>query len=298
LNTEARELVAVASARTPGTCGELVQGMIDGKHFLVTCPVDMYATATVDLWVGSGHISGPQDSPKARHAVELALAHLGETGMDAHLRLSSPLPRGKGMASSTADVVSAIQATATALSAKISTREIADLALRVEPSDGVMFPGIALFDHRQGSIAETLGPPPPMRVVVLDFGGTVDTLAFNGVDRRDILKRSGSRLQEALVLITEGVRSGDVGLIGQGATMSALAHQEILFKPQLDAVIKLASDVGAAGVNVAHSGTVIGLIFEDEDSIVENAVSQVWGRLFGLERVFHRRVVGGGVFSA
>lgn len=277
MNTEAKKLVAIASARTPGTCGELAQGMIDGKHFLVTCPVDMYATATVELWAGEGRVHGPQDSPKACRAVELALAHLGAAGVDAHLRLRSPLPRGKGMASSTADVVSAINATAAALGRELLPSEMADLALRVEPSDGVMFPGIALFDHRRGSIAEVLGPPPPMRVVILDFGGTVDTLAFNGVDRRGILKRSEPRLRESLALITEGVRNGDVGLIGQGATMSALANQEIHFKPQLDAVMRLASDTGAAGVNVAHSGTVIGLIFKDDAALLENAVSRIRG---------------------
>ena len=60
---------------------------------------------------------------------------------------------------------------------------IAKIALKVEPSDGIMLPGIAVLDHRQGSIAKTLGAPPPMRVVVLDFGGGIDTLAFNGVNR-------------------------------------------------------------------------------------------------------------------
>ena len=46
-----------------------------------------------------------------------------------------------------------------------------------------MFPGIALIDHRCGSIAESLGPPPPMEVIVIDTGGTVDTLEFNRIDR-------------------------------------------------------------------------------------------------------------------
>ena len=64
-----------------------------------------------------------------------------------------------------------------------SPESIASIALSVEPTDGVMFPGIALFDHRCGSIAESLGAPPPMEVIVIDTGGTVDTLEFNRTDR-------------------------------------------------------------------------------------------------------------------
>ena len=42
----------VASA--PGTCGELAQGMLDGVLCLVTCPIDIRSTATVELRPGDG----------------------------------------------------------------------------------------------------------------------------------------------------------------------------------------------------------------------------------------------------
>ena len=86
--------------------------------------------------------------------------------------------------------------------------EIARIALLIEPSDGVMLPGIAKFDHRQGKVADTLGSPPPMRVVALDFGGSVDTLDFNSVNREDTLRRLQPTFEEALALITHGIESG------------------------------------------------------------------------------------------
>ena len=297
--TQTTKAVARATARAPGSCGELAQGMLDSGYFLVSCPIDMYSTATVALSPGSGRVDAPVDAPKSRQAVELTLAHFGTRDVDARLSLSSPLPRGKGMASSTADVSAAIAATAHALGAStdMTPATIAKIALKVEPSDGVMLPGIAVLDHRQGSIAKTLGAPPPMRVVVLDFGGGIDTLAFNGVNRDATLKYLQPQFSEALALIEQGVRNGSAADIGAGATRSAVANQHLLYKPQLDAVLQLARDVGAVGVNTAHSGTVLGLLFEDDAALAENAVSQAWENLFGIQRIHNRRIVGGGIVN-
>lgn len=289
--------IGMATARAPGSCGELAQGMSHGDYFLVTCPIDMYSSATVALTPGTGRVNGPPDAPKARQAVALTLAHFGRHDLDAHMSLSSPLPRGKGMASSTADISAAVAATAAAIGteADMPPTMIAGIALQVEPSDGTMLPGIAVLDHKQGSIAKAIGDPPPMRVVVLDFGGDVDTLAFNGVNRDETLKRLQPEFEEALRLVAQGVREGSASGVGVGATRSAVANQQLLYKPQLDAVLRLAEDVGAVGVNAAHSGTVLGLLFEDDNALAENAVSQLWESLFGIRRIYNRRIVGGGV---
>ena len=289
--------IGVATARAPGSCGELAQGMSNGDYFLVTCPIDLYSSATVALTPGTGRVNGPPDAPKSRQAVALTLAYFGRQDMDARLSLSSPLPRGKGMASSTADVSAAVAATAAAMNAEadMSPTMIAKIALQVEPSDGTMLPGIAMLDHKQGTIAKTIGNPPPMRVVVLDFGGDVDTLAFNGVNRDNALERLQPEFEEALHLVVQGIRDGSAEDVGAGATRSAITNQQLLYKPQLDAVLRLAEDVGAVGVNAAHSGTVLGLLFEDDNTLAENAVSQAWESLFGIRRIYNRRIVGGGV---
>ena len=284
-----------ASAMAPGTCGELAQGMLDGILCMVTCPIDVYSTATVELSPGKSGISAPADSPKARQAVSATLDYLGAAGMEASLSLDSRLPRGKGMASSTADVAAAIAATGAALGRELSPAQVAEIALGVEPSDGVMFPNVSIFDHRKGRIAVTLGTPPPMRVVVLDFGGSVDTLEFNRTDREASLKRLGPRMAEAVSLIKDGIVRGDPLRVGHGATVSAVANQEVLFNPHLETVLELSRRVGAVGVNVAHSGTVIGMLFRNDSALVERAAALALLQLPGLESALHCRIVGGGV---
>ena len=270
--------------------------MLDGVTFLLTCPIDLYATATVELREGDGKISAPSDSSKAALALQYTLEFLGlGDRLDAKLYLESPLPRGKGMASSTADVAATVVATAHAAGRPMNDDEIAEIALRIEPSDGLMYSGITRFDHRLGSHAQELGDPPPMQVVILDFGGTVDTLQFNDVDVSASLISSEEGLRGAVELIAQGIQESDVEKIGKGSTLSARANQAILYKPLLESAIALASETGAAGVNVAHSGTVIGMLFDDEEIRVRRAASLAWERLAGLKSVRCQRVIGGGV---
>ncbi|MCY4114467.1 MAG: GHMP kinase [Chloroflexi bacterium] len=287
--------VARGTAWAPGTCGELAQGELDGTIAMVTCPIDLGSTATVELSDGSGRVDGPAHAPKARRAVALTLEFLGRRDLDARLYLETALPRAKGMASSTADVAAAIGATAAGLSASIDPRQQAKLALAVEPSDGVMLPGIALFDHRGGRMARSLGQPPAMRVLALEFADEVDTEAFNAVDRRAEHRSHASRFREALDLITAGLAEGDAQPIGEGATLSSLANQAVLPKPQLASVLDLAQAAGAVGVNVAHSGTVLGLLFAADADRINWAERQAWARLPGLVAVHDSRVIGGGV---
>ena len=287
---------ARGTASAPSTCGELAQGMLGGTPVMVTCPIDLFSTATVDLWEGTGLVQGPAESPKATRAVELALALLGRNDLDAKLMIQARVPRSKGMASSSADVAAAIGATAAALGEKLSIQQQAELALAVEPSDGVMLPGIALFDHKGGQMARSLGDPPDMRVLVLEFAGVVDTEAFNAVDRDAELQRQEATFREALQLITEGLDSGDGELIGRGATQSALSHQTVLPKPQLPATLALGQDAGALGVDVAHSGTVVGLLFSGDAERITWAADAARTRLSGLTAVYNRKLIGGGVF--
>ncbi|MDA8065367.1 MAG: GHMP kinase [Thermaerobacter sp.] len=246
-------------AAAPGTCGELVQGWLGEQPFLITFPVDRFARAVVELEAGPGELAGP---PKARRAVARVLELLQEGPCRGRIRIRSGLPPGKGMASSTADVVAAAQAAARALGRELPPGLLARIALEVEPSDGLMLPGIALFDHRGGRVMRVLAEAPPWQVLLLDRGGTVDTERFNAspeLPRREA-RREGA-VREALALVERGLASGRGDLVGRGATISAQAQEEVLGGGELGPVLEWAREAGAWGVSAAHSGTVLGVIF-------------------------------------
>ncbi|WP_425060754.1 L-threonine kinase [Sporomusa carbonis] len=243
--------------KAPGSCGELVQGTINGVNFLITCPIDWYSEVSV-IHAGGMTLTKPKTAAAVAKTFEY-LNVLGNFG----LAVESDLPVGKGMASSSADISAACQAVAVAATGKrLSCDEIADIALQIEPTDGIFYPGIIMIDHVRGKIRRQLGAPPPINILVFDVGGQVDTLAFN---RREDLARLNQakepQIANAVELVVKGLQTGDARLIGQGATLSAIANQPILYKPCLDMVINISRDFGAVGVCVAHSGTVLGIMF-------------------------------------
>ena len=282
-------------ARAPGTCGELVQGSLGGVDFLVTCPVDLYSTVEVRILDRSGSWHCPPGYEKTLRAVRETARRLGYPQAGGCIRVDSPIPRGKGMASSTADVAAACLATARALGVWLDPHAIADIALDIEPTDGLMYPGIALFDHRRGMLRQSLGMPPPLEILVVDTGGEVDTAGFNRRSDLGRLNRDKEpAVREALALVAEGIKRGDPSLVGRGATLSAVAHQPVLGKPALEEVIALSREAGAVGVNVAHSGTVVGLLFDARENRLQEARA-VLQELLNGQPLLSCRVIGGGV---
>ena len=292
---EVTRLLGSATVRAPGVCGELAQGVIEGIHFLVTCPVDFYSRVKVDIYSDGPGVEAPQDCDKAAAAVRRTLFHLKNAKVRAKLTINNPIPRGKGMASSSADLAAAIAATGLALGEEISPYQIAQIALSIEPTDGIMIPGVALFDHRAGIIRESLGPPPPMEIVALDLGGTVDTVQFNMVDRFQRWQSVDEQTGEALRLLRRGIEEQDPALVGRGASISAEASQTVLAKPRLAEVKEFAESVGAVGVNVGHSGTIMGVLLDARERRGKSTYHKALSAFPDAESVYHFRLLGGGV---
>ena len=199
------------------------------------------------------------------------------------------------MASSSADLAAAIAATGLALGEELTPYQIAQIALSIEPTDGIMIPGVALFDHRAGIIRESLGPPPPMEIVALDLGGTVDTVQFNMVDRFQRWQNVDEQTKEALRLLRLGIANEDPVLVGQGASISADASQAVLSKPRLEEVKDFAASVGAVGVNVGHSGTIIGVLLDARERRGKSTYHKALEVFPDADAVYHFRLLGGGV---
>ncbi|MHB0868717.1 MAG: GHMP family kinase ATP-binding protein [Chloroflexota bacterium] len=294
------------TALVPCTCGELVQGLLDGELFLVSCPIDRYSRVRVSLEPTThGAVDGPrggvaQDpalhrSTKARRAAAMTLERLGWGGIPFTLEVDCPVPPSKGFGSSTADVVGAIAASAAAVGVSLDPLEMARLAVAVEPSDGTMFPGLALFDHRTAGRWEPLGPTPPLLVAVLEFEGSVDTLEYNAKLDLDYLRSVEATHREALGMLRQGVRERRYQLIGLATTASAMANQRLLPKPELDQVIALGARFHALGVCAAHSGTALGILFQPEESWnARRTLDEALRRLPGLQGGWVSRMVDGG----
>jgi L-threonine kinase len=253
---------AIAAARLPGTCGEWIQGTLDGTPCLVSCAIDWYAQTTVEIGGAHGAWSLPAFATKACRALFSALEARGNPPVGGVLRLANPLPRGRGYASSTADVAGTILATGAALGRPFSPTEVAALAATIEPSDGIMFPRPGIFAHQDGRLWCSLDPLPPLTVVVLDPGGEVDTVSFNGTDHRALLRHLAPWHRDIFADFKAATANGDALGLARAATQSALAHQHILPSDLVDRAYAMFRALGALGICRAHSGTLVGLICE------------------------------------
>ena len=140
-----------------------------------------------------------------------------------------------------------------------------------------------------------LGEPPPLDILVIEFEETVDTVSFNQRDDRKIAREQTRTVLRAFDLIAEGVREGCARKIGDGATLSALAHQNLLFKPHLERILKWAFELGGVGVNVAHSGSVIGMLFRPGTYQLKEIKRRIWRLLRRPLPIHPLRLRGGGI---
>jgi uncharacterized protein involved in propanediol utilization len=258
-------LPRTGEGRACGTFGELLQGVLPGKrrHFLVTFPIAAFAAARFSPRHDLDHVHvWPSHKCKAQSLAQqlLAILALPPGGL---LHIESELPEGKGLASSTADLVATARAIAACFGLALAPTMLERLLSEIEPSDGVMYSGVTAFYHREVRLLDRLGQLPPLTVVGLDEGGQVDTLAFN---RRPTLIAERETHEYAALLdeLTSAVARVDLAAVGRVATRSAVLNQRRLAKRTLDEVLDVCSGVGGLGVIATHSGTCIGILLETE----------------------------------
>ena len=274
-----------------GTFGELLQGRLweEQEEFLVTLPISRYSYA---IYVADPTCQDvtvfPPEKQKSRMLARLllersALPHGGR------LILQSELPVGKGLASSSADLVATARAISSCFHLPISSSLLATLMCRIEPSDGVMYPGVVSFYHRQGHLREFLGMLPPLTIVGIDEGGEVDTLQFNTVPKA-FTHTEELEYQHLLEVLSDAIRQQDVRLIGQVATRSAVLNQKLNPKRMLSKVMTLCQEVSGLGVVTAHSGTCLGILLSPDEPNYHSHVQMAQdslAKLTGAVSIYH-----------
>lgn len=291
-------LFKTISMQAPGTCGELVQGYIDGQDFLINCPIDLYARAKVTPSETSGlQLELPQQFSKIRDVLTLAAQeHFME--LNHYLSVKSAIPRGKGMASSTADITAALAALCSSNDMPLSNTDFARLITEVEPSDCTHFHGIAHVNHLTGDLFEILPAPKNLKVLIYDCGGEIDTIGFDRKRAREIYRREPAAIVGAVELLKRGLRSGNLQWVADAATRSAEISQNIHRKPQFEELLVLSKSLGALGVNCAHSGSVLGVLYPASEMLKEHLMLKI-GVAFGTSVKFigDHHLIGGGYYE-
>jgi len=245
--------------------GELMQGTLsDGRAFMVSgiSSTRWYSEAWLEADSG-----GEPLPPKACRALSLlldkvGLSHAGRVaGLDGkRVCLRSNIPRGKGLSSSSTDVLSVLSLVNGHLGMGLSPEELYCLAARVEPTDPCLSDDILLFYQRAGIVGRRIGLP-PMTLLYFDAGPD------QGVDTENICRPWTPGLGRYYDWLLHGflraAEAGDHDALFDCITASAEYNQTVVSLPRWEEWLRLATE-NRCGLMVAHSGTFAGLLTPPE----------------------------------
>lgn len=285
-----------------GSFGEILQGSLpNGKEFLVTLPINLYSKA---LFVNDRR-AGPKSGLNDKDGIEIKIkkSNFLQTDLDQELLtnvskakkmstlilkyfnlpiqgqlfLESNIPVGKGMASSTADLVATARAIATCFNLFIPARLLESFLREIEPSDGLIYDDQSvIYFHRKIELLARIGKVSPLVIVFLDEGGSVDTVQFN--NSKDTFQYTGKEkvtYKRMLRHLQMAFANNDLRKLGEVATESACLNQKYCKKRYLQPLMNISKVNECLGVITTHSGTCTGILLSKQDSAYENKKMRV-----------------------
>lgn len=249
----------------PGSCGELFQGVFEGQECLLSYGIDRRTCLTLD----------PEGNFPQKEKMKRALDLL-TYGCDLRFSYQSDLPVGKGCSSSTADMLACLYLASLEQKKYLSPQDLTCLCAQIEPTDSVAFRDWTVINPLTGEILFETSWKPELYVYMLEPDHALRTLGLVRMTDSPLYpKEESSRL---FPLFQEACEKQSLEKLGKVATYSAILNNQRLPKPYLDDLLDLCKFYRLVGLNVAHSGTVVGLLLTREQlgrlGDLEHALSQ------------------------
>ncbi len=257
---------AVHSGVSRGTLGELYQGPhweAGVPHIsIVSLPVDKFSWCHFTLDPGGAEFdaSDLRGRDKAARAMGLFLDRYGLTMPPGRITFHSELPMGKGMASSTADIVATLRCLFRLFAVPYDQNVVTGILGHIERADSVFLDEFALYLSATQRVVRPLGAQVGMYACYIVEEGTVDTQAAGPALLTHYKRRRDAYRDCAGELMAAFARSDAAG-VAAAATRSAALAQDAIPKRTFGALRDHRAELRADGLFVAHTGTVIGYLF-------------------------------------
>ena len=141
-----------------GVFGEFLQGMgSDGQLFLITSPVNIYTKVsfTFNPALQKVRVENPGKFKSQKLADRIWEKYQLKTG--GVISMQTQFPVGKGLGSSSADLVAVAKALSAAYSLNFVPKDIEEIIRGIEPTDGVMYPGVVSYYYKEVKLNKSLG---------------------------------------------------------------------------------------------------------------------------------------------
>lgn len=240
--------------------GEIIQGRLsDGEDFLVTLPVNMWSHCALRWTPKPGGCEVFAPLPKAKQAALALLKKMRIShGFSITLEFQRNIPIGKGLSSSTADILAVVRAFQLVFGLKLKQSEISELLAEIEPHDALHFSHCVAYNHRQGRLLKALEYVPQFHIIGIDSGGEVSTESYNKQ-----LHYNNNELKEYDILyqsLLTAFAQQDDTTIAQCAQKSATMHARKTGNSLLSGLLAHVDSWRVMGLIATHSGTCAGVL--------------------------------------
>jgi uncharacterized protein involved in propanediol utilization len=245
------------SSKIYSRIGELIQGFLpDAAGFLISgLPSRLFFSEA---------ILTPHESscaallpPKTQQALAAFVqTYAADTAPRFSIRLCSNIPPGKGLSSSSTDILSVLQVVNEYLQTGCSAEDLYRIAAGIEPTDPCLSEEIVVFRQNEGCV-DSFITLPPMDILYFDSGPgrEIDTLDV----QRTWTPAAGKFFGWLLRKFQLAAAAGDYDTLFDSITCSAEYNQTTIALPRFTEYCQLARET-KSGLMVAHSGTIMGLL--------------------------------------
>jgi len=201
--------------------------------------------------------------PKARRALRLLEEQVGwRLPAELQIELRSNIPWGKGLSSSSTDILSVLSVADAFLSTALSADDLYRIAAQVEPTDPCLSEDIHVFHQHSGSRGVAIDLPP---VTLIYFDAAPETVVNTVEMPGRWPEGAGHFFSSLLRRLVRAAAAADYAQVFEVITRSAEYNQLRLPLPGFAELYQLAAE-SHAGVMVAHSGTIGGVLVRPEEA--------------------------------
>lgn len=283
----------------PGTCGELVQGLVGNEEFISSYCIDLYSKARIfEKASCEDRINGKKSkSYKAIKYVFERFGYSSELMKCIDLNIKSNIPVGKGMASSTADIGASVMAALDFLGESMTPYEISSLVSKIEPTDSIFFKEACIFNPSNGVKKKSLGYLDFEEVLILEPRERINTVKL----KQDInynlkLKKNMDMTKKSFQLLEKGIKKNDSNLIKRACLNSAYANESIKKTKYISFLEEMMEKYDCGFMNISHTGTVVGMAIgkkTDVQKLIYEIEKHEASKYY--DRKYVRKIIPGGI---
>jgi Protein involved in propanediol utilization, and related proteins (includes coumermycin biosynthetic protein), possible kinase len=241
----------------PGSFGEVLQGRINKKDLLLSCPVNIYTKVKVFECNNAEKKFNNQKSAAFLKNI-LKLWGYEEHCKSFDIEINSQIPNGKGLASSTADLCAVYYCLLKLFNKEFNEEELIEQCIKIEPTDSIIFKKMTLFDYKNGLFKKPMGNYLNYNILAFEGNKVVDTVEFNNKKLPPL-----SDVDDLLPILAEAIEEKNLEKLAYVSTESIVRNQKRLYYEFLQEVINIKDKTSGLGIIGAHSGNVLGIIYED-----------------------------------